>query len=128
MEHLSPGSNVMMTFGERYPQRHAFTSGIACAAAVGHDCGSLVGQAVALGAAHALSKMTSASMTAKVKNCLWFILFTSFRFLNRCKIFYGFAPTLALAFPVITIAHRRLTSLPFLDKIPKKQEFVLCYL
>jgi len=103
MEHLSPGSKVMMTFigmPPVNPHRQPDISGIACAAAVGHACGGFVGQdcdavvgqycglaveqGLALGAAHpATTSIIRIRAIPRVNICLWFILFTSFRFLNR---------------------------------------------
>jgi hypothetical protein len=90
MEHLSPGSKVIMTFAGMYPDRYKFGVGGACAAAVGQDwtaagghsctaavghvCGTVVGQGVAVGAAHAVRSMISTSMIPTLKNCLWFVL------------------------------------------------------
>jgi hypothetical protein len=80
MEHLSPGSNVIMMFAASvvHPNRQAFITGIACAPAVGHDCGTVVGQGVAVGAAQAVRSTTSTRINPRLKNCLWFILSSFF--------------------------------------------------
>jgi hypothetical protein len=40
---------------------------------------------------------------------------------------FGFAPYIALAFCVITLAYYPMPALPFLAKICQKLEIVLCY-
>jgi hypothetical protein len=81
---------------------------------------------VAFGAAHAdTTSITNIRVIPRVKNLLWFILFTSFRFLNQLN--FGFAPDQALAFCAITIASYHLTLLPFFAKFRQKFEFMPCY-
>src|SRR4030042_4253344 len=95
MEHLSPGSKVKITFHPRF-FRNASVSGIACAPAVGHDCGAVVGQdcasvvgpEVAVGAAQpAMTSINRMRVKPRIKFLLWFIIFSSFRFLNKCIFF-----------------------------------------
>lgn len=102
MEHLSPDSKVMMALViEAIATRKLDLSGTACAAAVGHDCGSevgqvwamgvgqdgvsAVGQGVAWGVAHPANVNTTTKIKVKLRTiyCLLFILSSSFRILNR---------------------------------------------
>jgi hypothetical protein len=59
---------------------------------VGHDCGALVGQGVAVGVAHAVRSTTSTSMNPRVKSCLWFILSSYFfEYISGFRLF-GYKP------------------------------------
>jgi len=76
MEHLSPGLKVMTALADpATAHRQPDISGIACAAAVGHNCGALVGQvaagADAAGAAHpAITNTANATVILLAKSFL----------------------------------------------------------
>jgi len=94
MEHVSPGPKVMMALSSAATaHRQPEISGIACAAAVGQDCGALVGQGAVVGttagAAHPANMIiTRIRVIPLAIIFLWFILFASFRFFEPAYILW----------------------------------------